>query len=160
MAVNLSDTTPAAPAGTVNGHWQQDGSGNTSVNVPFSAVEITASSIDRTAQAANIATANILASAVASTYRVSITIIQTQVATTSGTLPSVTISWTDRDNGTIQTFTLNPASPSANTLTTYGQAVMVLSAQAATAIQYSTTGYASVGGTPLQYALRIRLEDM
>jgi hypothetical protein len=34
MSVNLNDSTPAAPAGTLNGLWQKDSSGNVSVNVP------------------------------------------------------------------------------------------------------------------------------
>lgn len=160
MAVNLSDTTPAAPAGTVNGHWQQDGSGNTSVNVPAAAVELTANSVDATAQAANIAATNLVASAANAMYRVSITIIVSQVATTSSTLPSVNILWTDRNNGTVQTVTLTAASPSANTLTTQAQGSVILSAQSTTPIQYSTTAYASVGGTPMQYALHIRIEQL
>lgn len=34
MSTNFSSSTPAAPANTVNGTWQTDGSGNMSVNVP------------------------------------------------------------------------------------------------------------------------------
>lgn len=34
MAVNFSDTTPAAPTNTVNAKWLKDGSGNISANVP------------------------------------------------------------------------------------------------------------------------------
>ena len=34
MASNFNDSTPAAPAGTTNVAWQQDGSGNISANVP------------------------------------------------------------------------------------------------------------------------------
>jgi len=33
-----------------------------------------------------------------------------------------------------------------------------IQAQAGTAINYSTTGYTSVGATPMQYAIHIKLE--
>lgn len=33
MSINFNDTTPAAPAGSLNTKWQKDGSGNTSVYV-------------------------------------------------------------------------------------------------------------------------------
>lgn len=35
MSINLSNTTPAAPSGTINGSWQSDVSGNVSVNFPL-----------------------------------------------------------------------------------------------------------------------------
>lgn len=38
MARNLSNTTPAAPAGSVNVQWQEDVSGNTSAYVALGAV--------------------------------------------------------------------------------------------------------------------------
>jgi hypothetical protein len=37
VSINLSDTTPTAPAGTTNVHWQQDASGNVSANAALPA---------------------------------------------------------------------------------------------------------------------------
>lgn len=160
MSVNLNDALPAAPAGRTNVLWQSDISGNISANVGDTASQITASNIDLLAQSADIVTDNILLSAEQAVYRVSIYIIITQAATTSSTLPNVEVFWTDNDNVTSQTFILTPASPSANDLNTYAQGSMVLNAQLGSSIQYDTTGYASSGGTSMEYALHIRLEKL
>lgn len=156
--INLNGTTPAAPANTVNGSWQVDGSGNVSVNVPASAQKV--ATVDLTAQAANIAATTAYTPASSGLVRIVAYIVVTQAATTSSTLPSVVITWTDRDNSTLQTFTLTAASPSGNTLTTYGQAVLVTSALAASNVQYATSSYASSGATPMQYAIHLKVEQL
>ena len=38
MAINLNDTTPAAPSGGVNVKWQSDGSNNASAYMPLSGI--------------------------------------------------------------------------------------------------------------------------
>jgi hypothetical protein len=159
MAVNLSTTTPAAPTGSVNVVFQTDGSGNVSGSVPASAVELVADNVDLTGQNANISATNIIASANQALYRVSAYIIVTTVDGTSSTLPSVAIGWTDNDNGQTQSFTLTPTN-TGNTLTTFQEAVMILSSQAAAAITYATASYASHTPGTMKYALHIRLEQI
>jgi hypothetical protein len=156
MAINLNNTVPAAPTGSTNVSWQRDGSGNVSAYITTSA-ELTGDNIDLTAQAANIAAANLEASPVGGLYRVSIYIVQTRAATTSGTLPSVQIAFKDVDSAVTETITAT-ATNSANVVGTLAQTQVVINATAAVAITYATTGYASVGGTTLAYALHIRIE--
>lgn len=157
MAINLNGTTPAAPAGGTNVQWQSDISGNVTayVNSPET---IPTSDIDLTAQAANIAPANLVPTPTAGVYRITATIIVTQEASSTSTLPSVVITWQDQNNAATQTLTLT-ATSSGNLLTTFESAVTAISANTA-AIQYSTTGYASSGGTSMQYALHIRIEAL
>lgn len=157
MGLNLSNTTPAAPAANVNVEWQTDGQGNVSGYVPQSAVEIV--EVDLTAQAANIAATTMDTPTTAGLFRVVAYIVVTTVATTSSTLPSVVITWVDRDNGTTQTLTLTPTS-AGNSLTTYEAAVGIISSAASQPIQYATTSYATSGATSMQYALHLRLEAL
>jgi hypothetical protein len=158
MAVNLSSTTPAAPTGTTNVSFQTDGSGNVSGNIPTPAKLLTANNVDLTAQVANIAATNLLTGQTAGIYRVTGYIIVTQAATTSSTLPSIVITWTDQNSGQVMTLTLTPTN-TGNTTTTYQTAISTLNVNTS-AIQYSTTGYTSVGGTVMQYALHLRIEQM
>lgn len=158
MSTNINDTLPAAPANSTNVKWQTDGSGNLSGYVPTSAVHLPG--IDLEAQAANISATDFVAAAstLDGAYRISISIIVTQAASSSSTLPSVVLTWTDEVNSTSQTFTLTPASPTGNALTTYAQGTLFLNAKVGFAIQYATSSYASSGGTPMQYALTLRVE--
>lgn len=160
MSVNLSNTVPSAPAGGTNLLWQTDGSGNISGYVSTSARINT--SVDLTAQAANISATTLLAVTASGFYRVSAYIVVTQIPSTSSTLPKVTITWTDPNNSTGETFDLTAtvAGIPANALTDFKQGVMVFNAKTASNIQYATSGYASVGGTAMNYALSLRLESL
>jgi hypothetical protein len=161
MSVNLSNTTPAAPTGSTNVTWQTDGAGNVSAYVT-TAVEIVGAGVDATAQNANIPAANLIASPTAGQYRVSAYIIVTTVASTgaaTSTLPSVVITWNDKDNAQPQTITLTPTN-SGNLLTTYQENDAILSVSASAPLQYSTTGYASNTASQMQYALHIRVEAL
>lgn len=158
MSVNLSSTTPAAPAGSTNVVFATDGSGSISGSVSASSALLTAASVDLTAQTANVSATNLVTSPTG-VYRVSAYIIVTTADGASSTLPSVVLSWTDQDNAQAQTLTLTPTN-SGNALTTYQESVALLSVSNAAAIQYSTSGYAS--GTPaaMHYAVHIRVEKM
>lgn len=156
MAINLNNTTPAAPAGSTNVSFQRDVSGNVSAYITASA-ELTGDNIDLTGQVANISASNLVASPAAGLYRVTVYIVQTVAATTSGTLPQVQITYKDNDSGA--TLTVNAtATVSTNTVGTLTQATLILNSAAATTISYATTGYASSGATALAYALHIRVE--
>lgn len=161
MSVNLSNTTPAAPASNTNVTWQVDASGNISAYFPTTS---TIASVDLTAQAANIAATTIFTPTANGIYKILAYIIVTQAATTSSNLPNIGIVYTDQDNNTSQSInTINLAGGTANNLTTLAQGVLVISAKSGVAIQYqtgNTSAYASVGATPMQYALHIRLQQV
>ncbi len=114
---------------------------------------------DLTAQAANITAQTLYTPAVTGLYRVSVSIIVTQSATTSSTLPSVVLAWTDGDNSTVQSFTMT-ATNAGNTLTTYATGTAIINAKLSTAITWTSTGYLSSGATPMQYAVHVRAEAL
>jgi hypothetical protein len=124
--------------------------------------KITAGTVDLITQAGDVGTTTLYAVPVsgAGLYRVSAYIIVTQAASTSSTLPSVVLTFFDLANLTQQTYTLVPASPTGNSLTTLAAGDFVVAAEALTNITYATSGYASSGGTPMQFALHLRLEAM
>jgi hypothetical protein len=158
MSINFSSTTPAAPAGSVLVVPQNDGAGNQSFYVPSSAPVLT--TVDLTAQDANIGTTTIVSAPATGRYRVSVYTIVTTPDGASSTLPSVVIGWTDPDNATSQTFTLTATAPTGNTKTTYAEIVVVISATTSTNISYATTSYASGTPTAMKYALHLVLEQI
>jgi len=158
MSINLNVATPAAPAGTVNGTGQVDVSGNVSVNVSQSAVELTANQVSLTAQAAIIGTTTILTTSASVLFLISVDIIVTTVGSISSTLPKVTISWTDANNSQSQSVDITPTN-AGNLLTTLQQADMFFSALTGTNISYATSGYAS-NAAGMQYALHIVTEKL
>jgi len=80
-------------------------------------------------------------------------------ATTSSTMPSYSITWTDPNNNTSQTQQLI-ATNSSNTLTTYGSGTFYFYAKKNVAITYATSGYASSGATQMLYSYAGSLELM
>jgi hypothetical protein len=155
MSINLNQSLPAAPAGTVNAAWQVDGSGNVSANVPDSASKN--ASVNATAQTANIGATTLFTPAAGGLFRISGTIIVTSVGTTS-TLPKITLTWTDSDNSTGQSLDVT-ATLSTNALTTFAQFTAVIDAVTSGAVQYATSGYASTGSA-MAYAIRLRSESL
>jgi hypothetical protein len=122
--------------------------------------------ISQTAQAANIAagvatTLLTVPANVNGTYRLACYVVLTQAATTSSTLPACNVVYTDADTSTVETIAMT-TSPTTNTVGTLGAiavtALPSFQAKAGTTIQYSTSGYASVGGTVMQYAVRVKAE--
>lgn len=118
--------------------------------------------VNLAAQAANIVSTPILTPAANGYYRFSCYVVITQAATTSSALPSCNVIWTDAETSVLQPG-VQTSSNSAATNNTLGFSSIslynpVFFAKAATSINYQTTAYASVGGTPMQYALHIRLE--
>lgn len=91
-------------------------------------------------------------------YRVSAYAVVTQAATTSSTLPNVGVLWTDNDaNVALSANNVTPTN-AANAPGAFGNGDVVISARANTNIQFQTSNYASSGATPMQYAVRLRLE--
>lgn len=157
MSVNLSNTTPAAPAGSVNAKFATDGAGNVSVSVSKYAVEQTG--FDATAQMANIASTPLVTTPPTGRYRISAYVVVTTAATTSSTMPKVTVSWNDADSGQAQSLDITVTS-TGNALTTFSQGSVLLSANVSANIAFVTSGYASVGATAMQYAVHITVESL
>lgn len=157
MSVNLSNTTPAAPTGGTNITWQTDGSGNVSGYIQ-SAVELVGDGVDLTGQTANVGPSTLVTTP-NGYYRISAYLVVTTVDGASSTLPKLTITWNDKDNGQAQTFDITPMT-SGNLLTTLEQSDMIVSAGSSAPIGYATSGYAS--GTPatMHYAIHIRVEQL
>lgn len=116
-----------------------------------------ATPVDKLLQGANIVSATLFAVVTAGIYKVDAYTIISRAATTSSVLPSIVIGWTDADTSVVQSFTLTP-SDSSNVLTSIQSGFMIVNAKAGTNITYSTTGYASVGGTSMQYSAHVRVE--
>lgn len=116
-----------------------------------------------TAQGANIGATTLFTvpTNVAGTYRFSCYTVVTRAATTSSTLPACNLIFTDADTSVAQTIAMT-TSPTGNTLGLVSGVpnteVQMFQAKAGTVIQFSTSGYASVGATSMQYSVRIKVE--
>lgn len=131
---------------------------------------------DQTVQAANISATTLYAvpAAGAGLYRVSCYVVVTQAASTSSTMPNCQITWTDNDSNTANTTVSVTPTSTGNTVGTTNSTAcpatctstfpasqtggILIDARASTNIQYATAGYASTGGTVMQYAVHVRLE--
>lgn len=110
------------------------------------------------ASTANISATNLLAGAPAGMYRISAECKVTRAATTSSTLPSVALNYTDGDtNSAINALALC-ATSTGNSLTTISRGSVVISVKDNTNIQLVTSGYVSSGATSLQYKVVFRVE--
>jgi hypothetical protein len=107
-----------------------------------------------TTQGANIGATNINGSSTLVTGLVQIfcQVIVTRAATTSSTMPSCTVGWTDLFTGVAETATIT-ATSAANTLGTQSTGSIYASIGAASNVTYSTSGYASTGATTMQYGV-------
>jgi hypothetical protein len=108
---------------------------------------------------ANVAATTLYTPASAGTYRVCMTETTTTAATTSSTMPNLEYTYTNSNDSTgkIVAIGFNGSSTNNGTYNTNtGCSGPILSA--ASAIQYATTSYASVGATALHYDLTITLE--
>ena len=118
-----------------------------------------ASVVNLTAQAASIGVTTLFSVVTSGFYRITAKIVRTQIATTSSTLPSLTLAWTDGNNSAAGSTALF-ATNSTNTLVAVTPLQLIVYAKAGTNITYTTSGYASSGTTPMQYALRIKCEQL
>jgi hypothetical protein len=116
--------------------------------------------VDLTAQGADIgSTVLYTVPSPGGLYRASCYIIVTQAASVSSTLPNCLVGWTDKDNSTIQSASMCNGS-SGNGLTTYCSGPVIIDAKSGVTINYSTSGYATSGATPMKFAIHIRLEAL
>lgn len=114
--------------------------------------------VDFFTQAANVGTTNLTTAVLPVNAHVTATcyVIITQAATTSSTMPSCTIGWTDVIAVGSPTKTIT-ATSATNTVATFDQGSVTFMAKSGTQITWSTSGYASVGATPMQYTVITRL---
>ena len=118
---------------------------------------------DATALAANVAQTNVIYTVPAGRagmYRIESYVVLTQAATTSSTLPALDIKYTDesgfqQNNQVTGTDTANILSTSSMNAANTAQAMFY--ATAGSQIIAYTSGYTSVGATPMQYAVHVRL---
>lgn len=122
---------------------------------------------DATAQGANIGATTLYAvpASGAGTYRASCYVVITQAATTSATMPSCFVAWTDKDtnastgNDASKLYANNTVGTNTAALGDPGwSGTLVIQAKASTNIQFQTASYASVGATPMQYAVHVKVE--
>lgn len=115
-------------------------------------------------QTANIASTTLYTApnAGVTIVRVSVHIAVDRAATSSSTLPSVTLTYYDRDDAaTTHTVTLTPNNASGNNVgTSFGTGSYYMPIAANQAVTYATTGYASSGATSMQYHLSLLVERM
>lgn len=117
-------------------------------------------SANQTAQAANISATTIITPGSNGFYRISCTVMLTQAAGTSSTLPQCQYFYTDGDSSVAQTINVTNTT-TANSPGSQGSTVanpLTFFAKSGVAIQYGTTGYVSSGSPVMQYAIHVRLE--
>lgn len=117
-------------------------------------------SFSKTAQVANIAQGSWTPMSTVSKgwYRISLYDVVTTAATTSSTLPSFQVSWTDGDTSIVTSYTNIGATNTGNTVGSNESASIVVYAAAVSAINLATTGYVSSGATVMAYTARAVIE--
>lgn len=113
----------------------------------------------RTAQNSNVSVANFYTVAIGGLYRVSAYVVLSQAATTSSVLPSASISYTEAVTGAnVQDLITTTAS--TNTVGLHSGGSVVIQAQQGSNLSFITSNYASVGATPMQYAVHVTVEKI
>lgn len=118
---------------------------------------------DLTAQQANVGSTVLytVPAAGAGMYRINAYAVITQAATTSSQLPQAVVQATDPDTSVVESIGFG-GTPTTNTVGTTNLAgngaTTILNAKSGTNISISTQLYASVGATPMQYAIHVKLE--
>jgi hypothetical protein len=92
-------------------------------------------------------------------YRISCYNVISIAATSSSTLPQCQVSWTDLITSVVETATFNSTS-AGNTVGNFVQGSIFINPKNSTAITVSTTGYASSGGTSMQYVVDFEAETL
>ncbi len=160
LPVGTTAQRPTGATGIIR-YNTSTGSLETYSNSNWSGITEIVATATGTSQTANIGATTLYTPSVDSYYRIDCVVVLTTVATTSSTLPTCTLSFTDSDSNTAVSRTIS----NTNAGNTLGLAAATLGnpffyAKGSTAIQYSTTGYASSGATAMQYSIRIKLTRM
>lgn len=112
-----------------------------------------------TAQGADVSATTFtgFSSVVAGYYRVCGYASVTRAATTSSTLPGITMTCTDPADSVAKTVKIS-ATNTGNTTGTAVGGCGICDAKVSTAVQYGTSGWASSGGTSMQFDVIFTLE--
>jgi hypothetical protein len=113
----------------------------------------------KTAQSANINAPTVYAVPTSGLYRVSVFMVLSQAATTSATLPSLNIQYTEATTG-VGMSDLVFTSTVGNTLGIHQSGTAIVAAQQGSNLGYVTGGYASSGATPMQYGVQVKIERL
>lgn len=137
--------------------YQSDSTGITAGNV--ARVLFDTIYLDIGPQAANVISTAATTPQQAGLYRVSCMLVITQAATTSSTLPDCRVQWNEATTTVAQNTQLTTTS-ATNVLGQISptQTPTFVYTNGGTNINWSTTGYASVGATPMQYGVHLRIE--
>jgi hypothetical protein len=127
--------------------------------------DVSGSSIkfDQTSLSGNVAATTMVTPSANGRYRFNCYEVLTTAASTSSSLPSCQVSWTDADTGTVETKTVTNG-PSTNTVglvpaySASNAPTYSFYAKSGAAITYATTGYASSPASAMQYAIHVWLE--
>lgn len=123
----------------------------------LAAVSSVVASDGRNAQSANINSPTFYAVPTSGMYRASAFVVQSQAATTSSTLPSCSVSYTEVTTGVaVQDMITQTANTNLVGLHVGGSVIM--NALQGSNIGYITSDYASSGGTSMQYSIHIKIE--
>ena len=141
-----------------------DNPGNSSTDISLNS---SVASVDLTGQNNNISATTIVTPGANGYYRISGWAVSTNTPS-GGSIPAISILFTDADSNTVQTAVLFSAKVAVNAAGSYSflntstAAFPVWSgtfyAKSGVAIQYEATSYAAGSGTALVYALHLRLE--
>lgn len=110
-----------------------------------------------TAQSANVNGQNFYAVAVGGMYRVSTFIVITRAATTSATMPGVSVGYTEAATGA-NVQDIVSLSSVTNTVGSHSGGTAVIQCQQGSNISYVTSNYASSGATSMQYRVDVIVE--
>ncbi|WP_414445024.1 hypothetical protein [Burkholderia sp. 22PA0106] len=125
-----------------------------SVNSAGNVMQASLGAADATGRSADIGSETIFTARRTGIYCLSAFSNVTMAATTSSTLPAVTLNWVGGDTHASQSYTTEPST--GNSQGTYSQGQVCAYIAGGTAVTYSTNGYASSGKTAMQYAAHIR----
>ncbi len=111
----------------------------------------------KVAQAADINSPTLYLVPTSGIYRVSAFLVVSQAATTSSVLPGCTVQYTEATTS-VAVADIVTLSANTNLLGLHTGAAVIIAAKAGSTIGYTTTGYASVGATPMRYGLQLKIE--
>jgi hypothetical protein len=108
-------------------------------------------------QAANVNSPTFYPVTVSGMYRFSAYVVVSQAATTSSTMPSCSVSYTEATTGVVVQDMVTTTATN-NQVGLHSGGSVVIAAQQGSNIGYITSNYASSGATPMQYAVRVKVE--
>lgn len=169
--IKLLDNSSCSVSNVLNGTWCYQAN-NVSIEPILNAgwcIGQLCGQFYASAQAANVSLSPVATSVINEEYTATCLITLTQAATTSSTLPTCTISWTDSTTNTTQTTQVTPtwasgisgcSGTTTNTVGNSCQGHLPIWTKAGTVVNVSTSGYASSGATPMQFQILAQLRGV